>query len=161
MDLTIYCDVARNPGPDTESNYPGRERTTLCSTSTTKVPGIKYSKSQLYSLRKHWALTPDVASSLKTSGLFCSRGTRAGRDKDRNNDKIRHIPCVSPSSHGVTRPSPIRSRDTSVLRMIPYQKRYKLPVVLSTNQRRYVSNPIVLFNALFSGRISRWSPKKL
>lgn len=55
---------SRNPGPG--SSYSCQSTTCLCVKSTSHTPLIKYSISQLHSLRKHWSLTLRLPQVLRT-----------------------------------------------------------------------------------------------
>ena len=85
MDLTIYMDVSRNPGPSPAGSLGLKEN---CLRSDPSRFGsfvdshIVYSKGHLYSLRKNAAfqtVTSALISILKNFGLFRGRRKRAGR----------------------------------------------------------------------------------
>ena len=85
MDLTIYMDVSRNPGPSRASSLGLKEnclRYDLTRRSSFVDSHIAYSQGHLYSLRKSAApqtLSPTLISTLKNLGLFRARSKRAGR----------------------------------------------------------------------------------
>ena len=85
MDLTIYMDVSRNPGPARASSLGLKEnclRSDLTRRSSFVDSHIAYSKGHLYSLRKSAAsqtLSPTLISTLKNLGLLRARRKRAGR----------------------------------------------------------------------------------
>lgn len=85
MDLTIYMDVSRNPGPSPAGSLGLKEN---CLRSDPSRFGsfvdshIVYSEGHLYSLRKSAAsqtVTSALISILKNFGLFHGRGKRADR----------------------------------------------------------------------------------
>lgn len=85
MDLTIYMDISRNPGPFPAS-YRGLKENCLryypSRFSSFVDSRIVYSKGHLYSLRKSAAsqtLTPTLVSFLRNLGLLRARRKRAGR----------------------------------------------------------------------------------
>ena len=85
MDLTIYMDVSRNPGPSRASSLGLKEnclRYDLTRRSSFVDSHIAYSQGHLYSLRKSAApqtLSPTLISTLKNLGLFRACSKRAGR----------------------------------------------------------------------------------
>lgn len=144
MNLTVHCDVSNNPRPilGSRQNYNSlrcgsSKNNYLARPEEDKV--IKYSRSQLYSIRKQsLSQNPHIALDLKTSGLFHSRGVRAGLKVRQRTMREQLIPSIKTSSSKSRTPSLIKLRDTrdkKSLRKIPYAKIYDLPVVLSTNLR--------------------------
>ena len=101
---------------------------------------IKYSRSQLYSLRKQSRpQNSHIALHLKISGLFHSRGDRAELKVRQRTMEEQPIPSIKTSSLKSRSSSLIKlrdeTRDMKLLQKIPYAKTYDLPVVLSTNLR--------------------------
>ena len=82
-DITIYLDIAVNPGPNNTNTSSNQVIATIHTTSTTST--IRYTSQQLTVLRRNAHLpTPTVISLLKDLHLFRFRGKRGGKQTKSN-----------------------------------------------------------------------------
>lgn len=80
VDLTVYKDVLKNPGPESFQNVLHRRNYDLhthCSTTTTTT----YSRAQLFGIRhrSNFSLDYSIVPVLKSIGFFKYRGRRGGQ----------------------------------------------------------------------------------
>lgn len=80
VDLTVYKDVLKNPGPESFQNVLHRRNYNLhtyCSTTTTTT----YSRAQLFGIRHRSSFSLDysIVPVLKSIGVFKYRGRRGGQ----------------------------------------------------------------------------------
>jgi hypothetical protein len=93
IDLTIYMDIQRNPGPSIHNfrSIAQQRSSAPYSNLTTKLSNrFNYSRSQLFCLKSKYHVSPDVFLTLKNLGILNTRRNRAGRQH--YSSKLRAIP---------------------------------------------------------------------
>ena len=106
LDLTMYKDVLKNPGPESFQNVLRRRNYdlhTYCSTTTT----ITYSRAELFGIRhrSNCSLDYSIVPVLKSIGVFKYRGRRGGQRISQ-----RKIPVLISHRPGIVRSNSMISR---------------------------------------------------